>query len=440
MSNLKNASFAISSKRHKSVIVFVVMLAAILCTASIIIISKYFEKLKSDAKSNLTLIESKRNAYVEGQLNARRDLLIKLDKNLRVQMRLNLSAVGKNIEGEINKLDKVSSQEELLSKIKEITAKSIGLHRTFNDEGDWFVVVTVGGNLYFLNDDSSDCSSPLVNGTPLLTIPDRYRNMFDEVIWQEETKYILSLYGLINEPSYFKSINKNKVNLNILKKYNIDGHLDNVEVYRTKEIDYIRTRYNDVYTKLKNLKIIMHDSVYEAEVFMNFLSYNRSTVDGDNLFWHFNPPDLNSKMYNTDELNPNREILEVYVIPAGVFGFFNEPRTKGSGVFNDKYIKISLVAGAQILDYYKSYEKELSVFDSNIKNIDEFIKLSELNTTRIIKSIEDMSMICILSICIFISLATLFSLYSYTRVPTEILTKEFKLCSQNCSMRTTNTQ
>ena len=230
-------------------------------------------------------------------------------------------------------------------------------------------------------------------------------------MWQEECKYILSEYNLIDIQKYMKDYKFNGVYID--GKYDFkDEKLSNTDIFRNKDIKYIKEKYPEVYDKMRNLGIIMHSNTDMAEKFMDFISYNRSTTESDKLYWEFNP-------------SPKREILEVYVIPTGVFGFNKQHRTNGAGVFNDNYIKVSIIAGAQIKD----------VIDTSYKNtFDEFNSIKqEVNNKKMLKEkIKEDSekMINMLNLIMFalsliITASMILTGFSYTRIPKGIISDEF---------------
>lgn len=340
------------------------------------------------------------------------ELNIKIEQNMRKQMRLNLEAVGKKLEIKINNMDfKNYSKEDIIKNIKHITFDDVSLQRTYNAEGDWFVLLTVGGYTYFLIDESNDCGEPTISGKRILSIPNRTRSIYDEVVWQEECKYILSLAGLIPYQTYMDTYNPLKINIDKFKS--IDNKLKNVDVFRYKDLEYIKNKYPAIYDKMRDLKIILHSEPILAEKFMDFIAYNRSTVDSDNLYWYFNE-------------EPRKEILEVYVVPSGMYGFNNTPRTMGAGVFNDNYIKLSLVAGAQLFDYETNEYKPILDKYNNIlnKTKQEHDKFLEKLKVEKEKTIYYNSRNMIVISLIFI-LCVIFSVYSWIRIPENIVSDEF---------------
>ena len=329
----------------------------------------------------------------------------------RNQMRLNLEAVGRKIEDKINnenfsKLDTYS----LIKKISTMVYEDTVYQRTYNSEGDWFALLTIGGYTYFLVDESDDCGEPRIGKRKLLNISNRTRSMYDEVVWQEELKYVLACANLIPMPKYMKGYNPAEISIN---KYLMnDEKLSNVEIFRYRDLQYIESTYPDLYNKIKSLKIVMHSRPELAEKFMNFISFNRASVDNDKLFWYFND-------------YPRKEILEVYVVPAGVYGFFKTARTTGAGVFNDNYIKVTLVAGAQLYDYQTNkwtpvmHKMDRLVDDSKVFR-DSFLESLNKEKKQIISENNRNS---VLMSVIFI-ICLIFSIYSYSRIP-EYMPKEY---------------
>ena len=336
----------------------------------------------------------------------------KIEYLARSQMRLDLQAVGNIIQKKVERLGKkeITNTDIFLDKIKEITFETIAPFRNYNSEGDYYVVVTIGGYSFFLVDDSEDCAQPRIGGKNILSIPNRTRSLFDEVIWQEEAKLVLSRFGLIMKPNYMD--NYNPENINITSKYSIDEKLSNTEVFKYKEIKYIKDKYPEVYIKLKELKIIMHSETELAEKFMNFITFNRSTTPEDNYYWYFNN-------------SPHKEALEVYVVPTGMYGFFDIKKTKAAGVFDEKYVKISIVAGMQMHDYLSEYEEN---FDSYNEFTGRFLatnqsslKKIEEEKNKIIKSNKiNQIFVCIIGVACFISVG-----FSFFYIPKDYLNEDF---------------
>lgn len=387
---------------------------------TVIITGIFFNRLDKINKELDTVYETQKNRHMEiidyaaNEKNSKdKEFRDHIEYMARSQMRLDLQSIGYLVQAKIEKKLKnndLNKTEEFVEKIKDISFETISSFRNYNSEGDYFVIVTIGGYSYFLIDNSENYGEPKFSGKKILNIKNRTRSIFDEVIWQEETKLILSKYGLISEPNYIKSYDAKE--LNIKNKYKIDAKLSNTEVFKFKEIKYIEEKYPEVYNKLNDLKIIMHKKPELAEKFMNFITYNRSTTPEDNYYW------------NLDD-ESKREALEVYVVPTGMYGFFDAKKTKAAGVFNEKYVKISIVSGIKIDDYISEFDKE---FDNYNEIINKFLntnynslKKIEYEKNKIIKSNQiNKIFITIITLLSFISIS-----FSFFHVPKDFLNKEF---------------
>lgn len=137
--------------------------------------------------------------------NVKNNIYTVSEKTLRNQMRLNLESVGKKIEDKMNDISfDGMTKDDLISYLTKIVYSDTVYQRTYNAEGDWFVLLTVGGYTYFLIDDSDDCGEPRLNGKRILSIKNRTRTLYDEVVWQEELKYFLAMSNLISKPKYIQ--------------------------------------------------------------------------------------------------------------------------------------------------------------------------------------------------------------------------------------------
>ena len=305
----------------------------------------------------------------------------------------------------------------MIKNITDLSGKLIATQRIFNTEGDWFVLLTVGPYTYYIKDFSTVSNQPSVNNIPIVMNTDtRVRTVYDEVIWQAEASYVLYKYGLINKPIY-SNCKYNDVDLKITNSYKHDDCLENIEIYRAKDVEYIQTKYPEVYNKMKQFKIIMHSDIHKAEEIMQFLEYNKSTSKGDNLFWY---------PYSKD----NKEILEVHVVPPGVLGFNSEPRMKGASIYNDNYVKISIVAACPINEYMQTYD-DIKTKLNVANNTADTILTNYRNTIETVQNyLKTFSIIVSVTLCGSI----LFAIVAYLKIPRHIITSESlqHLCSNHC--------
>lgn len=415
-------------KRKRALILIVVFVSLLIVLSLVTFMSARNVKLTSRKDKRVAEIKASVDLLIDKEDNDRKILLKKLEDNLRNQMRLDLESVGKIIE-ETTAERKFKSRDELIKFLGEEINRMTSYNRTFNNEGDWFSIVSIGPEMIFNMDNSSDCGQPFHKGNPIIDYPNRNRTRYDEVIWQDETKTILAAYGIINKPKYILDTKNIPA---IIKSFKIDDHLNNVEVYTNNDIQYIKSKYPTVFNHLKELKSIMHHDTKKAEEVLDFISHNRSTVYGDNLYWYFTKPEDNIDMYKYDNTSPDKEILEVYVIPSGVYGFFGEPKMLGGGVFNRNYVKISLVAGCQLLDYYRSYEPIIASYEANraiiIDNMNKDISvINDITNDAIFLNWIYMFMVSIVFlICVTVSL------YFYTRIPYSLLPEDMRMCTYEC--------
>ena len=305
----------------------------------------------------------------------------------------------------------------MIKNITDLSGKLIATQRIFNTEGDWFVLLTVGPYTYYIKDFSTVSNQPSVNNIPIVMNTDtRVRTVYDEVIWQAEASYVLYKYGLINKPIY-SNCKYNDVDLKITNSYKHDDCLENIEIYRAKDVECIQTKYPEVYNKMKQFKIIMHSDIHKAEEIMQFLEYNKSTSKGDNLFWY---------PYSKD----NKEILEVHVVPPGVLGFNSEPRMKGASIYNDNYVKISIVAACPINEYMQTYD-DIKTKLNVANNTADTILTNYRNTIETVQNyLKTFSIIVSVTLCGSI----LFAIVAYLKIPRHIITSESlqHLCSNHC--------
>lgn len=421
----------ISSKRHRLLIITVLFSVLVGIVALLSFLSARNIKIQANNEKIIESINNKAKMFIDAQDNDRRVLLNDLEKNLRGQMRLNLEAAGRVIEDStVGKT--FNSREELIKFLNNKIRETTLYQRTYNLDGDWFSMLAVGPELIFNVDESVDCGQPMYDGVVMIDYNGRSRTRYDEVIWQDEAKYLLSLYGVINKPNYLPE----KANFpEINKIYEMDSHLDNVEIYTNKDILYIKDKYPLIYNKMIALKIIMHYDTTQCEYVMNFITYNRSTVNGDNLFWYFNKPEPIIDLYTYDNTNPDKEILEVYVIPSGIYGFFNEPKMKGGGIFNKNYVKVSLVAGAQLLDYLKSYRTTLEKYDNNINIMNEEVTFMTNAIRETTKSAVIFNWVNMIIVAVIFSISVLLCLVFYTRIPYSLMDKESRDCTNGCMLK-----
>ena len=339
-----------------------------------------------------------------------------IEENVRNQMRLNLSSVGEMFLSEIQNRD-VKSKDELIRSIKDLSGKLVSTQRIFNTEGDWFVLLTVGPYTYYIKDFSTVSNQPNVNGTSIvMNTETRVRTVYDEVIWQAEASYVLFKYGLINRPIY-SNCKYNDVDLKISNTYKHDDYLENIEIYRVKDVEYIQNKYPDVYNKMRFYRIIMHSDIHKAEEIMQFLEYNKSTSKGDNLYWY-------------PYTKGNKEILEVYVVPPGVLGFNSEPRMKGASIYNDNYVKISIVAACPINEYMRNYDDIKTKLQLNTSESDIILK----NYHNTIITVQNYLKIFSVIISVVLCGSILFAIVAYLKIPRHIITSESfqHLCSNYC--------
>lgn len=414
----------VNSKRHRLLIIGTIFTSLIVILTIITYMNNVNVKLSIAAETAKMNETNNAKQLITAQESARKSLIVSLENNLRHQMRLNLEAVGKVIEEDIE-YHTFNNKDDLVTYINK-KIKSLAVYqRTYNEEGKWFSMISIGPELTFNMDINSNSGPPMYGDKPMIPYEYRDRTRYDEVVWQDEAKYLLYLYGIINKPGYLNT----DVNFPIINtKFKFDEHLNNVEVITDNDIQYIQEHYPIVIDKMRELKIIMQYDTTQCNNVMNFINYNRSTVYSDNLYWYYNKPEPYETYYDFDLYNTDREILEIYVIPHGVYGFFNEPKMKSAGVFNKNYVKVSLVAGAQLLDYLKTYDKSLKFYKDNITEINSNLKVS-------IDSIDNMKTIAIKSNWINMSIVgviyvvcMILCLYYYTRIPYSLLDPSILAC------------
>lgn len=357
--------------------------------------SEYIKNIDMKIEKNLCAVEELEKTNKED-----------IEKNYRSYMRYNLEKSGNEIQRKIEDKWKGKNigknKEEIISHIKKVVFEETSVYGK-----DIFSIITVGGYSYFLVDDFYENSEPKINGKRILKINNRTRSVFDEVVWQEELKYVLSESGLINVQPYMNEYLKEKIR--IYKKYTaIDERLSNTDIFKFKDIEYIEYKYPEIYKELLDYKIITSSDPESVENFMNFISCNRSSSEENMCYWNKN----------------RRELLEVYVVPAGVFGILNESRTNGTGVFNDNYIKISLVYRAkndEVFIKFKESFKMLENLKKEIKN-DNLEKIEIKKDSERIRKLINLLMIIIPLIN---SIAVILTGFSYIRVPTGIISQSF---------------
>ena len=378
--------------------------------------SKVRGELLKNVKVNETLLTHMDKDISEKKMFIS-DSIDKINEDIaRNQMRLNLKGIGTILQKDIENR-KFVDNKDMVSYIRSRVNYLTYSQRMFNEEGDWFTLLTIGPYTYFINDNSSDCAQPIINGIPIIDDPNRVRTVFDEVIWQKEARLILSLYGLIELHPY-QNIHPN-IHIDIPKKFKIDDKLNNLEVIRYEDIVYIKTKYPEVFIKLRNMRIIMHDDTKSAEDVMKFIQFHKATSEEDRLFWQFNSA-------------PRKEILEVYVVPPGILGLFGEHRMNYGGIYNENYVKISLVSGCQIYDVNKKYDKVKEMINNNIDDMQNINQIKS-NITMNKKLINYLDYLSIFTVLIVIC-SIIFAVITYRHIPRKLIDDDYfeHMCNNHC--------
>ncbi len=284
-------------------------------------------------------IETARDANIElvKSANERTLQVLSDDTEMAVRkiMQSVLKGVKSQIEDDISRAPKPISYKELA----DIIYRHTHFITIYNTEGDYFALTYDNVNGWtFAMDESADCNSPVFAGVDIMTIPNRVRTIYDEVVWQAELTYVLNQVGLINNKTTDKYMT-NKYFKVLLKKYDkVDAKLNTVSLYTADHVEYILKQYPELYKFLRVNNIIMHNDPRMAETVLATMT---KTGDAQNLGWYFNP-------------KPYKEILEYIYIPdfTGLFG------GRKSDTFKNErsYQKVIVVSGAQIQTIMNEYE------------------------------------------------------------------------------------
>ena len=191
--------------------------------------SKMRAQLIVNAKANEIQLETIYKKSSDNIINIERALEAANEENTRSQMRLNLKAVGDVLQKDIES-KKFDDRNDLINYIRERVSYLTESQRTFNEEGDWFTLLTIGPYTYFI-ETSPNCAQPVINGKYIIKENGRVKSIYDEVIWQREARVVLSMYGLIEVHPY-QNIPSKVDFINIDKTYPIDSKLNNLEVIK----------------------------------------------------------------------------------------------------------------------------------------------------------------------------------------------------------------
>jgi hypothetical protein len=228
-----------------------------------------------------------------------------IELSARAQSRRMLNATRNQILNEVDKAVKKHGPSILYDHdfIREISFKYVAPLRNAGPTGDAFLI-RLRPDEKFLYDGSPDCSKDI--------FLEKGRYMADELIVQDQA---------------FK----------LLKKHDINIDANKIEM---KHIRKIKNNYYDVYKKLKNKNIIMHNKEEDAARALNQMRFGRDTTEEDQFYWNF---------------DDSTEFLEWVVIPAGQKGF------KGNfdgamGMKNNNNTKWLLQLGIQKDELYDDYK------------------------------------------------------------------------------------
>lgn len=298
--------------------------------------------------NELNLAKYKRDKTIN-EANKSRDkamfeLYVKVEELTRKQMRLNLQNAKNGLEKfiEVFKIDMLDFEQ------RNIALRIFTNYMTYyNEEGNTFVVNTNGE---FDLDDDHDCGQPmsLVDPSiPLINLPTRKRYFWDEIAWQLELKYFLYEYGITNN---FDKENLKYVSekIPVYKKFDLDLRLNNVNIYHTEEIEYIENKYPQLFSLLRDYKVIMHSDYKFVEPVLNFLNTHRESDEKTNLYWFFNQ-------------HPYKEALEVVWLPSEKIGFNGIEKSYAGGSTNPDYLRVGLVQGSQIERIFEEYKPVVDV-------------------------------------------------------------------------------
>lgn len=257
-----------------------------------------------------------------------------------------LKGVKRQIEDDIARAPKPMSYKELA----DIIYRHTHFITIYNAEGDYFALTYDTANGWtFAMDESADCNSPVFAGVDIMTMPNRVRTIYDEVVWQAELTYVLNQVGLIKNTSTDRYMTNKHFKV-LLKKYDkVDAKLSTVSLYTADHVEYILKEYPELYKFLRTNNIVMHNDPRMAEIVLTSMT---RTGDVQNLWWYFNP-------------KPYKEILEYIYIPdsTGLFG----GRKSDTFKTEQSYQKVIVVSGAQIQTIMNEYEDTVK----SIKNAEK---------------------------------------------------------------------